>query len=118
MTNLKNLINELKDYGRDDVQLLNITYYLLKNRFACRYTSNIDISDAMVVYDNLEINNELITSDNLDDYIEHLTKIKISKSKIEKIANGEKILLLNYYTINGQLKDCLMWFDPNYNILD
>ena len=118
MTNLKNLINELKNRGRDDVQLLNITYYLLKNRLACNSVGGLDISDVMVVYDNLEINNELVTSENLDNYIDSLNDEKISKSKIEKIANGEKVLLLNYYTINGQKQDCQMWFDPNYNILD
>lgn len=114
------LIHQLRnEHNRTDQTLLNITYFLIKNYKACDSLKNLDVSDLMIVYDNLEYNNELLNIDNIDEYdTETLYNIGLSNRQIKQIATGQKILLLNYYTIKGQLKNCKICLDPNYNIID
>lgn len=116
---LKTLILQLRDeHERNDIQLLNITFYLLKNKYACKSVKDLDLSDLMIVYDNLEINNEILTAENIDEYEYYIKKSPFSHKQLKEIRSGEKICLLNYYTIKGQLNYCKMMFKSDFNILD
>ena len=100
---MKNLIELLKEletkHDRTDKLLLNITYYLIKNYYVCKSIKNLDIYDLMLMYDNLEYNNEIITGDNIDQYNKNY--LNITNKTYQEIKDYKKLLLLNFYKING-----------------
>ena len=100
----KNFIISRKDWdnGYNPNRLkdeLNITYYLIKNRFV-KIERFDDIQEAIEeTFDNIIVNNEILTKDNYKEY--DLKKIsrkynKSLKSIINNLENN-KIILLNYY---------------------
>ncbi len=117
------LLKIMREEGRDDVMLLNLTYMLRRVNY---YQTKDDLE---CVYDNLLINNEIITPDNMYEYDMYKIckdRYKNYKMVCNKILNKGKYLLLNYYCNKAgdvtlsyyYLRDSFIFFDPNYNILD
>ena len=122
----KKLCEQLIDFRKDWVGCfapnqvdMNITYNLLKSGCcgACE-----DMSDVMVVYDNLVVNNELITLDNVEEYeeetlIKHMRKhgCNYTYETILRYLNKGYVFLMNYYTTKGKLKECWLKYDTTVN---
>lgn len=119
---LKQIKKTLKEWHneshRNDLDLLNITYYLIKNYHYSKSIKNIDESDLMIIYDNLLINNEIIDSDNLNDYGEkYISSLMINNQTMKKIKNGSHFLLLNYYNDKNNLRHCKLLFKYGHDEL-
>jgi hypothetical protein len=103
----KEILNNLKEMNRRgiDSTIKNIAMFLIDKRLFAQKISNIDENDLLILIDNLFINNEIISVDNVDDYFSKETK------EYQKITKDNKILLLNYYDINNNLKKCKIYLD-------
>ncbi len=102
-------------YSKDTIDYyVSMTYYLFKNRYACKSVRNITLDDMFLIFDNLAINNEIISQDNYMEY--DLDKLGISKSYQTQIKNGNKDLLLNYYDVNDNLHECRVYLQSDYRL--
>lgn len=101
------IINNLKGMERYgiDATIKNIAMFLIDKRFFSKSINNITDVELMFLVDNLFINNEIITSDNVKEYFSK------ESTEYKKIMKNNKILLLNYYDINNDLKDCKIYLD-------
>ena len=97
---------EIKDFR-------NMAYYLVKNYYFSKSIRNITTSDLDLLLDNLVVNNEIITIDNIYDY----SVIDLGYYYYNQVIDRDKKLLLNFYNINGDLKNCKIAFTKNYNAL-
>lgn len=99
---------------------LSIAWFLCKNDLAGVVE---DVSDLMMVYDNLVINNEILTEENFNEYDpDYYCKFRSLKTVKKYIFKDNKIILLNYYknfknknncTVN-ELQYCFIVLDPGY----
>ena len=98
--------NEINDFK-------NMAFYLVKNYYFSKSIRNITPSDLDLLLDNLVVNNEIVTINNICDY----SVIDLDYYYYNQVIDRDKKLLLNFYNINGDLKNCKIAFTKNYNIL-
>lgn len=99
------IIKYIKEERHDDVQLKNIAMFLIDKRHFAKTITEIEEHHLDILLDNLVFNNEIIDTDNVKDYFTEETP------EYKKIVNNNKILLLNYYNIKNNLKDCKIYLD-------
>ena len=102
----KNIFNYIKNYKlygertkEEQTRSKNVAMFLIDKRLFAKSIRDIEDTDLDLLLDNLTINNEIIHVDDLVDY-----NITFQPQKKQHLK-GDKILILNYYDINGKFID-------------
>ena len=102
----KNIFNYIKNYKlygertkEEQTRIKNVAMFLIDKRLFAKSIRDIEDTDLDLLLDNLTINNEIIHVDDLVDY-----NITFQPQKKQHLK-GDKILILNYYDINGKFID-------------
>lgn len=99
------ILNYIKEERQDDIQLKNVAMFLIDKRHYSKTITEIETNDIDLLLDNLFFNNEIIDADNVKDYFSK------DMPEYKKIIEDDKILLLNYYDINGKFNGCKIYLD-------
>ena len=102
----KNIFNYIENYElygertkEEQNRIKNVAMFLIDKRLFSKSIRDIEDTDLDLLLDNLTINNEIIHVDDLVDY-----RITFQPQKKQHLK-GDKILILNYYNINGKFID-------------
>ena len=102
----KNIFNYIENYElygertkEEQTRINNVAMCLIDKRMFSKTMLEIKKTDLDLLLDNLTINNEIIHVDDLVNY-----RITFKPQKKQHLK-GDKILVLNYYNINGDFID-------------
>ena len=97
---------EINDYK-------NMAFYLVKNYYFSKSIRSITPDDLDLLLDGLIADNEIITKNDIYNY----NIADLGYYYYNQVVDNDKMLLLNFYNIDGILQHCKMVFTKNYNIL-